>query len=1510
MTPVDTDHSGLNKCYGSLDPVYKVIETSITDMQCLSLLDQADAWIRQSYTTEKLKIERLSNAKLPMTQCYINLALLHQHSRDEQLEGAMQPPTFRPSLLERFSIKEAEGDGGQFDLETLFDPRDIRHGEEAKSPKRILIRGRPGVGKTTLCKKIVYDFYHLQQWNDRFRRLLWVPLRRLSNRRGHYTLEDLLRQEYFGQHTSPDLMIAEMYRQCNKSDDAKTLFLLDGLDEIWQDRVHSDLDEFVQHLLNRPNVIITSRPSVQFLGGIDPFDIELETVGFYPTQVRQYVKSMEPRNASSILSFLDERPLIAGLVRIPIQLDALCFAWKDRSAIQSAGSSQPETMTDLYRAIEKGIWKKDAVALERIKPQQTPFWAELERTMENEMILLEQLAFTGMHNHLTTFDAGTIAQLSEHMSSPELLIDSTLERLSLLRSSGVSPIDGSREYYFLHLTLQEYFAARYIKRQWLKGNEGRLEVLDLRNGNLMALQPAVFLHQHKYEEHFDIVWRFLSGLLNTDTGSQVNLFKTIQSQPLDMLGPAHQRLLMRCLFETTAEFPLRRRLEDQISNWLDFEHNLARKHSTEKFEETSLAAEMEFPIDVIYRKLADDEQVGGYLLQSIDLRRTIGRSIVDLALLYLQNHNKKHAVLAAFSFLKRFAHDQSTEKSILPAAVTQKVLDGLHHRDIDIRRAASEVFRCRPSLPPSMLHAVLLQHRNEDSEIRLAVIQALEHNQRSLPRDTMLAVFSERLNDKDSGIRKAAVRVLQGLNLPEAVLQAVTERLNDKDFTTRRDAIKVLESQRNMPESVLQAVAKRLDDKDYDVRQSAVQTLEMQPNIPETVLQAFAQHLDNEDYELRRAAVNILKTQPEIPETVLQTVTEKLKSKKFIVEWDILHILRSQRSLPDKLIWTSVEGIEDKNSEVRRAAFVILKGATRLPESALQLIVEKMENKDFNVQQDASEILKEHLSPTEAAFQAVVRNLENKDPGVRLAAIGVLTFQSSLPNSVIVILINMLEDQDSHIKSAVIRVLQNQQDQTEAILQGIVRRLEDREPGIREEAIRALETHPRVPETILQAFAERLHDTSSSVSSAAFKGLRKQLHLPETLLLVFVQRLLDKKESVRQQATSLLAKQTSLPEAVLQAIILIVVDEDNAPVIRWAAFKVFNGPLSLPEAVVKASIQMLQNGYSDDDEDSAWDYLEPVLQILKVQSNLSTPLLQIVVKLLAGKVYTVVQESAIECLVNQASLPKAILSEVVEMLNDDEEDFQTRWTAFEVLRRLPVHPELAFEAIASRLRGSNWKLSEAAQGFLRNQPSLPFSVLAIVAQMLEDEEPYTQISGIDILGRQQSLPEEVLQILVHMLHKSTSRVADKVIGALETQKHLPEEVLTIIAGLMDQEDLDLCRRAAFILGRQSNLPEAILKIVAGNLRRICSSETHRALPRILKSYPELFLLSQGTDSFEVLFELLLQYSFESHVVWYRDDQKHYLTIDRSVIQYPDLIPIHVVRKVREACLVPEVAIDV
>ncbi|KAH8744508.1 hypothetical protein F5883DRAFT_22891 [Diaporthe sp. PMI_573] len=360
------------------------------------------------------------------------------------------------------------------------------------------------------------------------------------------------------------------------------------------------MSRFLKELLNQPNVIITSRPHAS----LPPIslDLEVETIGFYPEQVKDYIKMaftnretgvVDQVRVNEVQSVLQKHWLVQSLVRIPIQLDALCFTWKEKEAGSNSGTKL-DTMTALYQAIEHSLWKKD-IKFPRLEKKPEDYVrnagrSEIKRTVEAETALLECLAFTGLSSDVIDFTSDHRDNISELFnplkSNSKLSLDDTLTNLSFLRTSDPSSEHRNRNYHFLHLTFQEYFAARYFVQQWKAGKP--LEYLELNEPEkrqIQRIEPAAFLAKHKYTARYDILWRFVAGLLGAE-GEAETFFRMIE-EPRDLLGPTHQRLVMHCLSEVSTEMLCRKSLEDTLSQWLLFECIFTN--------DSHLAREMEFP---------------------------------------------------------------------------------------------------------------------------------------------------------------------------------------------------------------------------------------------------------------------------------------------------------------------------------------------------------------------------------------------------------------------------------------------------------------------------------------------------------------------------------------------------------------------------------------------------------------------------------------------------------------------------------------------------------------------------------------------------------------------------------------------------------------------------------------------------------------------------------------------------------------------------------------------------
>ncbi|KAL6231121.1 hypothetical protein BDW75DRAFT_233868 [Aspergillus navahoensis] len=803
--PLDRPHVTMNKFYGPDDAGYiavaGVIECILCEVRQGRPIEKADLWIRNKrYSLRELKIERLSGDLLPMDRCYINLAIVERlavnASRAEEKKASQKTSPF--SLLARLKT-EPPDKAIEVILPSLFEPRQARDGEYRR-PSRILIRGRAGVGKTTLCKKLIHDFTYGEMWQGLFDRVLWVPLRNLKRRRSsEYNLRSLFHDEYFSQHRKGKNLAEALWCTLEDSKSERTLFILDGLDEVSQD-LYGDMLCFFKELLDQPNIIITSRPHAILPTGTKDVDLQLETIGFYPDQLKAYVEKAftdsvtgktDSEKVAKIESYLQQHQIVQGLVRIPVLLDALCFTWESFS-----DQGIPQTMTAAYQAIEHSLWKKDAVKLGKFTEAQIQdaLPREITSSIANQRQFLEFLAFTGIYNDVIEFEPKHCDAILDRvrLTDTTLLLNERLGRLSFLRTSDPSLKRRDQSYHFLHLTFQEYFAARYFVRQWIAKKP--LEYLVFGAGKNKgpkpeSLDPTDFIGRHKYKIRYDIFWRFVAGLLDAEDDEEISrFFVTVEHEPLDILGPAHQRLVMHCLSEIQTE---RKELEERLLQWLLFECKYTKS--------SSLAAEVEFPVAILDNALrASSEDIKIIIMKSLQRRPAIGSGVLEMVTSVLDDDSsdvrlrqealgvlrRRIEILTSQSvltpetlekvaaqledtdrFVRYMAVEMLTRHSALTPEILEKVAAQLEDKDEDVRRAAVEILALQSALTPEILEKVAAQLEDKDGQ---AAVEMLTHHSALTPE--ILEKVAARLEDEAEGVRRATVQVFIELVSPLEIL--------------------------------------------------------------------------------------------------------------------------------------------------------------------------------------------------------------------------------------------------------------------------------------------------------------------------------------------------------------------------------------------------------------------------------------------------------------------------------------------------------------------------------------------------------------------------------------------------------------------------------------------------------------------------------------------------------------------------------------------------------------------
>ncbi|KAG9319204.1 hypothetical protein KVV02_004970 [Mortierella alpina] len=440
----------------------------------------------KTYHSPNLDILRISGDELDIDTCFVNLAIVKAPAQRKKEKQELKE---QAAIFHRIPSSEAVRDSNMeslIRLERLFDKRELHDGKEG-IPQRILVQGRAGIGKTTLCKKIV----HLHQsglWADRFEAVLWLPLRRLRGSTSR-TLQSLLREKVFI--TQLDQEHEELARTLAiRANEGKVLFILDGLDEIATDAPSEDssIKELLKVLLDQKQVVITSRPSGLNASLLRSIDLELETIGFSQQDVKEFIgRVLRPGPAKTVQDFIQQTPLMQGLVNIPVQLDVICFCWE---SLPQDGSQI--TITGLYQLMSRKLWCKDAFRLKKDRGGkiltenqinrmiQTP--KAIYRLVSTESRHLGYLAFKGLrNNHQIEFDEADLLGAFEDLAGTDSTDPYSSEVLDMVKEtsflhSADADLDTSKKpsqqtWSFLHLTFQEYFAATWIASKMMAASD-------------------------------------------------------------------------------------------------------------------------------------------------------------------------------------------------------------------------------------------------------------------------------------------------------------------------------------------------------------------------------------------------------------------------------------------------------------------------------------------------------------------------------------------------------------------------------------------------------------------------------------------------------------------------------------------------------------------------------------------------------------------------------------------------------------------------------------------------------------------------------------------------------------------------------------------------------------------------------------------------------------------------------------------------------------------------------
>ena len=357
-----------------------------------------------------------------------------------------------------------------------IDTVDILEPNEDGQSLRVVVDGPPGIGKTTLCRKLL-NLWAKGELKQHYELVLYCQLRYIKIAQA-VDLNDLLIYQYYG--------VSEVIQWIISTNGDKLLIIFDGWDELNIELRQTSLAAQIirKERLHKCSVIVTSRSyASSSLLKLNTISKHIEVKGFSKKEVNNVIQCTLPQLKKEI----EIRNDVQSLCYIPLVCSIVVYVCK------SSEGQLPKTLTKLYKKFIVETINRH-VEIKQIPAEIAVQLSSLPSPINNIFSKLCKLAYDKLKQNPPKLT----------FSSSELPED----YLGLMTSFAEYGY-GKKTYQFLHLSIQEFLAAWWITKY--------------------EMTEELF-KDHFDNEDFRLCLRFVAGLTHLEHTSYRQYF----NKPIDL----------------------------------------------------------------------------------------------------------------------------------------------------------------------------------------------------------------------------------------------------------------------------------------------------------------------------------------------------------------------------------------------------------------------------------------------------------------------------------------------------------------------------------------------------------------------------------------------------------------------------------------------------------------------------------------------------------------------------------------------------------------------------------------------------------------------------------------------------------------------------------------------------------------------------------------------------------------------------------------------------------------